>query len=275
MASSVASIRIEPVDVNWEIEEQWCITTVADSSGSLDGTFITLSESAGSVSFWSDNGDSGTTIPAGASAADRAVEITTFADDDSASTIATKLAAAIDADGSFSASAVDDVVTVTASAVGDFADWADGDMGFSFSQAQEGGSIDLGLLDGDVEVSFEEETFEVMAHQTGTTLRADLRQGVSASVSLTLKQSDNPLRKEILAKAAGGVFTPSGGTELYGWGDSRQGLNTVVQARRLIFNFLALGSGDRSRDLCFWKAYPLPESITFSGENPEIMAVNF
>ena len=57
------------------------LTSPADVSGSLDGQGVLLQDNAGSVAFWSDNGDSGTTIPAWASAADRAIEVTTIVDD--------------------------------------------------------------------------------------------------------------------------------------------------------------------------------------------------
>ena len=78
------------------------VTFVADSSGSLDGQGLLLQDDAGSVAFWSDNGDSGTTIPAWASAADRAVEVTTVADDDTAVDVAIAFAAAINSDSKFS-----------------------------------------------------------------------------------------------------------------------------------------------------------------------------
>jgi len=38
---------------------------------------------------------------------------------------------------------------------------------------------------------------------------------------------------------------------------------------------VALPENDRSRDLCFWKSYPLISSLVFSGENPETMSISF
>lgn len=93
-------------------------TTPADVSDSLDGKTIILYDEDGSVGVWIDTDDSGTTIPAAASAADRALEVTTIVTDDTASSVATKIAAVINADSKFSASAVGAVVTVTHATAG-------------------------------------------------------------------------------------------------------------------------------------------------------------
>lgn len=271
--SSVANIRIEPVNVSWEIEQQTCVETVADVSSSLNNKYFTIRSSADAkFHVWYNVAAAGVD-PAPANSTGIPVAISANA---SASAVATATQVAVDANANFKASLYDATnVIITAMTPADVTDSVDFNTTFEIETIQEGGIIDLGLLDGDVEVSFEEQTFEVFAHQTGTTLRADLRQGVSAEVSLTLKESHNTLRKEIFAKASGGMHTPSGGTEVFGWGNSRQGLNTVVQSRRLVMHPVALVSGDKSRDLCFWKSYPMPESLTFSGENPEMISVTF
>jgi hypothetical protein len=125
-----------------EATEVTTITAVADDSDSLDGTSFLLSDQAGTVGFWIDTDNSGTTIPTGANAADRAVEITTIATDDDDETVATKVAAAINADSEFSASADGAVVTVTAAdggAVADAEDAAGGEAtGFTFAVATQG-----------------------------------------------------------------------------------------------------------------------------------------
>ena len=78
------------------------IITVADVAGSLDAKYFVLYDENGSVGFWFDVDDSGTGIPAGASACDRAVEITGVATGDDAATVAGVVQAAIDADSQFS-----------------------------------------------------------------------------------------------------------------------------------------------------------------------------
>lgn len=117
------------------------LTAVADVGGSLDQEGFILYDDAGSVAFWIDVDDSGSTIPAWASAADRAVEITTIATGDAANVVAGKLATAINADSKFSAPAPGAaIVTITHTPAGARdAGGADGDSaGFAFATVTEG-----------------------------------------------------------------------------------------------------------------------------------------
>jgi phage tail-like protein len=81
--------------------------TRIDVSGStpagIDGTWFQMYDTAGTVGFWFDVDDSGTSEPAGSAAADRSIEINTINTGDSDSDIATKIAAAMDADAQYSA----------------------------------------------------------------------------------------------------------------------------------------------------------------------------
>ena len=273
---SVGGIKIEPVNVAWEIEEQWHIKCLANVSNSLDGKYFKLGK-AGQTTFshyvWIDSGAAADPAPSGLTAVPVVVAASA-----AASVVAAAIQAAVDALADFHASVSGDDVTITCDAVGDSAGVADptsGGLGFTYTQCQEGGSLDLGLLDGDVEGGFEEKLLEITAHQTGVTPIADLRQGVSSNLSLVMKEATVDKLKEIFAKAAGGTDTPSGGTEVLGWGTSRQGLNTIVQARRLVLHPVATDTADKSGDLCFWKAYPQPEKLVFSGENPKTISVNW
>ncbi|MDB4491648.1 hypothetical protein N9260_01360 [bacterium] len=114
------------------------VTCVADVTDSLNGKFFQLNDDVGSVGVWIDTDDSGTTIPGGASALDRGIEVTGVVTDDSAADVATAVAAAIDADSKFSATADAGVVTVTHATAGHRSDGADGDAGFTFAVATEG-----------------------------------------------------------------------------------------------------------------------------------------
>lgn len=275
MSSSVTNIKIEPANVFWQIEEQSQVTTVADVSSSLANKWFKLG-AAGSSAYthyvWLNLGSGTDPAPSGLTEIEVAVSPNA-----TAAAVATAVAAAVTAIAGFNASASGAVVTIDRTAVGESAGVVDGTAatGFTFAQCQQGGDLDLGLLDGDIEVAFEEQLLEIMAHQTGTTVLADLRQGVSATVALTLKESDVAKLKEVFSKAAGGSYTPLSGTELFGWGTSKQGSNTVIQARRLVLHPVRLLAADYTEDLCFWKAYPLPESITFSGENPKVVSLSF
>ena len=87
------------------------VTTVADVSDSLDGTYFILYDVAGSVAFWIDVDNSGTAEPS--HGADRSVEITTIVTDDTANAVASAIQAVVDGDSEFSASVSTNVVTVT------------------------------------------------------------------------------------------------------------------------------------------------------------------
>lgn len=114
-------------------------TCVADVGDSLDGTFFILYETAGSVAFWFDVDNSGTTIPAGAAAASRAVEITTIVTNDADTVVAGKVDTAVNADAGFSApGAAGAVVTATAAVVGIVQDFNAGDSGFSVGSITQG-----------------------------------------------------------------------------------------------------------------------------------------
>lgn len=273
MACTVTNIRIEPADASWEIESAWCVDTVADVAGSLQSASFKLGK-AGQTTLshyvWINLGGAGVD-PAHAGLT--AIPVT-GALNVTAAALATAIQTAVDATSDFESVVDGSHVTIYNAVAGVSADMEDVDTGFTFTQAQEGGSLDLGLLDGDIEVSFEETLFEVTAHQTGTSKIADLRQGVSAEVTLTLKESDKAKYKEIFV-SSGGTDTPSGGTEVFGWGKSRQGSNTVVQARRLVLHPVRLDTSDLTEDLCFWKAYAMPESIVYSGENAKVLSMSF
>lgn len=118
------------------------ITTVADVSDSLDGKYFVLYDDEGSVAFWIDTDNSGTTIPGGAAVYDRFVEITTINTNDSDGVVAQKVKAAVDADSKFSATVLGAVVTVTYSTVGAHGNAAAGSSGFTPAVVTAGASTD-------------------------------------------------------------------------------------------------------------------------------------
>lgn len=115
------------------------ILCVGDTAGSLDGKYFILYDESGSVGFWFDVDNNGTSAPAEATACDRAVEITTVATGDSAATVAGKVATAIDADSKFVAPAPGAAtVTVTNTATQDISNGSAGDSGFTVTTTVEG-----------------------------------------------------------------------------------------------------------------------------------------
>lgn len=275
MSCDATKIKIEPANASWEVEESWCVKALADVSSSLNNKWFKFGK-AGQTTYshycWFNVASAGTD-PAIAGLTAVAVAISANA---SASTVASAINTAVDALSDFESVVSGDEVEIRCAVAGESSGALDGTAatGFTFTQTSMGGSLDLGYLDGDIEVSFEESLYQVTAHQTGVTPIAELRQGVSCEIALTLKESDTAKLKEIFV-SSGGADTPSGGTEVFGWGKSRQGSSTIIQARRLVLHPVRLGSAVYTDDFCAWKAYPLPDSMTYSGENPKMLSLTF
>lgn len=113
--------------------------SVAGVDSSLDGKYFVLQDVNGSVAFWIDVDDSGTSAPS--HGADRAVEITTVTSAMTAAQVAGVVATAVNADSKFGATASDTVVTVTNVDLKALTDAADGDTGFSFETTTQGADL--------------------------------------------------------------------------------------------------------------------------------------
>lgn len=274
MANTVANIKIEPSNVTWEIEEQWQVTCVADVSSSLNNKWFKMFlPDTTWRHVWFDVGGAGVDPAPGGSGGGITVAIAANA---LATAVASALQAAVDAHASFKATVSGANVTITNVTTGQTDSMEDGTAatGFTFTQCQDGGSLDMGYLDGDIEVTFEELMLDITAHQTGTTILAGLRQGLVNEISMTMKEADYAKYKELMLGTAGGTDTPGGGTEVFGWGTASLGANNIVKARRLVLHPVSAGSS-KARDLCFWKAYAMPDTLTISGENPKTLGLSF
>lgn len=148
-SGSLAGDHLEIYDRNGEvwpwfsiidpsIAEVSRIVTVADIAGSLDAKYFVIYDSAGSVGVWFDVDNSGTLIPAGASACARAIEVTGVTTGMTAPQVATVLAAALEADAQFTATSSTSTVTVTDVVAGGRTDLTAGDSGFTVSVTTQG-----------------------------------------------------------------------------------------------------------------------------------------
>lgn len=106
-------IQVKIEEASSSRQEVTSITTVADVSDSLDGLYFVLRDEVGTVGVWIDVDDGGGSAPAGALACARQIEVTTIATGDSAATVASKIAAVLEADSKFTASALSNVITCT------------------------------------------------------------------------------------------------------------------------------------------------------------------
>lgn len=278
MANSVQNIKVEPCNATWEIEEQWQVQCFADDAGSLNDKYFFIYDeivAAANQKFhvWLNVGGAGVNPdPDPGVSSPIPVAVSTNA---SAAAIATAIAAAVDALPEFLATADGDKVLITVVNPGQSSDFADGNSGFVLTQCQDGGYLDLGYLDGDIEISFEQQELDVTAHQTGTTVLASFLTGLVNEVTMTMKELSNDKLKELMLGTAGGSHTPVGGSEVFGWGSATIGQNQFVKARRLILHPVALPTNDKSRDICFWKAAAAPQSMVKSGENFSTLPLTF
>lgn len=126
--------------------------------------------------------------------------------------------------------------------------------------------VDLGCMEGNIEVAFEESFLDVKCHESGVTPIAQLKTGVS-NVEITmsaLETTKAQLKK--LFTYTGGSFTPTNGTEVFGMGTYKNFENMFKYAKKLVLHPVNRLAGDKSEDLTFHKAIPNLSGLTFSGE---------
>lgn len=270
---AVGNIRIEPMDVNWDIEQKEVIDFKSATASGLGGQYFNLWSANDAVAYyvWFDENNTDTDP---AVVGKTAIEVN-YAASASATAIASAAAAAIAAVTGFIATASGTKVTITRTAVGSCTETSVGTAtSLSIATCQYGGDFYLGLLDGEISINPDVQLFQVTAHQFGSTNIAELIQATNVEVTLTMKEVDKENLGEIL-QTVGGSFTPGGGTELYGYGTSKIGENVIKYARRLTLHPVRLAANDYSEDHCIWKAFPVPGSLTFSPTDPKVMEITF
>lgn len=201
---------------------------------------------------------------------------------DTIAEIASELATAITAvTGIFAATSANNVVEVTHSVVG-FAPSAHDakstllKTNFGFEILVQGDKEEeLGCIEGDIEVAFEESFIDVTCHAEGATPVAQLKNGVSSvEVTMNLQETTKEKLKKMFVKS-GGSFIPDGGTEVFGMGTFKNFENMFKYATKLRLHPVRLLDGDRSEDYTFHKAIPNLTGLTFSGENVFALPITF
>ena len=234
MAGSATDVLISPVNLFWRIETAETID--CKDLSDPDGTYFTINTAKDAIQnyVWFDL-DAGSSDPAPAGLTGIEVDVTSG---DSASTIATAVAAALDALGGYEASASGTVVSVNrpSGSVGETTDTADVDAGVIVSICKKGKDFDLGLIQGTVEPSFAPATKDIVAQQTGVTVLGKLLQGFeTVEVSTALLESTKSKVIEMFGIYGTKAFTPGGGTEIAGAGTGQIGKNMLIEAARLEF----------------------------------------
>lgn len=272
MSSSVNNIRINPVNVYWQIEalEQWDFSSVTASG--IGGQYVTmyLPTGAGYYAWFDENNTDVDPAPGGGLTA---IEVN-YAANATPSAIATAFQTAVDAVTGFTATVSGKVVTVKRDAIGEVTTPTEGTAtSVVLTICRKGKDFDLGLLEGDLEPSFAPSTFVVKAHQSGPTPRASLMTGFEElSVETVLLETVKSNLKE-LYKIYGGVFTPVSGTEIFGAGSASLGKNMLVEAARLVFK--PVNAVNDEENFNFALCVPVPGTLSFSGENPQKLTVTW
>lgn len=271
MASSANNVKINPVNVYWQIEavEQWDLS--GSTASGLGGKYVLMSGVDGTDYYaWFDE-NSTDTDPA--VAGKTAIHVN-YAASASASAIATAFASAVDAVTGFSATANGTVVTVKRDDVGEVIDATIGNTTtVVLTICRSGKNFDLGLLQGNVEPSAGPALQEIKAHQYGVTPIATLSQGFDKIECKTvLLETDTAKLKEIYS-VYGGSYTPSGGTEVFGSGGITIGRNILVDAARLVLR--PVNAVDNTTDMVLMLCIPVPDSLSFSGENPQTLSITW
>jgi len=275
-----STFLLSAADVKWVRREGTCID-VTTAATSQDGTYFEIDapddHAGNNQAFycWFDlDASSIDPAPAGRTAIE--VDVVTG---DTAEDVATKLAAALDGNANFRAS-VDpsdlSQVLVKSYYGGPVTQvTTDGDTTFTFVQTTSGLGGDLGKTSGGVEVSMEAQSVEIKSDQTGELVLDEVFTGSSVEASMSFLEMTADRWKTIVGSVTGDTFTPGGGTELTGYGESRLYSSFFDLGGQLILHPTRKDASDRSFDITFWKAAPKPSSINFSGEEPQSMEVTF
>lgn len=271
-------IKLEAANLYWGREACRQVTLVDDVSGSLSGEYFYLD--AKDI-----DGNSteyyvlleGTTPAVDPTPAGKTKISVSYSDDDDAATLAGLLQTAVDAIDGFNASVESSTqVHIENKYIGEV---VDGDRSnapsLTFSDESGIGGF-LGKTSEGIELAIETQSTEIQANQTGLLVTDEIFQGQTASLTAAFLELTKDRLKSIIAGAVGGSYTPRGGTELVGGGDSRlfQSLKQVGGGK-LILNPIRLGSSDRSEDVIFWISAPKPESINYSGTDVQVLNCTF
>lgn len=268
MALDAGNIKIQPMNAIFgEDRAQVCKVTVrADVAEDLNNKYFMLYSPSARYYVWF-NVDSGGTDPAIGGYTGIPVAI---AADASASTVAAAVKNAVDALAAFVAVSSQAVVSITNAVVGYAPSPREGlGTGFAFEVTTQGSvEADLGFLDGEIEFTVAKSMVDVTGHQRGAEVLAQIMNGTECELTLNLKETTKANLLKAL-QGQGGTYVPEGAdaTELTGFGQYKNFSNTLAFSQRLVLHPVNKLSGDKSEDICFWKAFPMMESLTFSGED--------
>jgi hypothetical protein len=266
------NIKNVPINAKWEIEEAFCVSFKNVLPVNVRGRYFVISNAEGTrYKVWFDDGVAteptvaGTTaLPVDISAVTTSAGLATALVAEIVAVLAAGYAGTITNQTTVKF-LYEDVSKVNAPEQG-----TAGEL-IELTRVQIGGSIDLGLLDGDVTFDPTTEVLDITAHQTGLVVQSQLITSIGGTVSLTLKEYTPSRYREIYEAIGGKVAT----TSVVGFGSEMIGKNLLATAKRLVLHPVYKPSDDLSEDYTIFKAVPDLGAITFSGENPNTLPLEF
>lgn len=149
----------------------------------------------------------------------------------------------------------------------------DGDTGFTIENIILGMREDLGATSGGVSISPEVTKVDVKIDQMGETLLDQIENGTNVSISMSLSEVTAENWSLIVGKISGDEITPTNGTKLVGFGESKRFKNLAQYSLELLLK--PSNSSDDLRNVTFWKTIISPSSVNFSGSDLQVMEVEF
>ncbi len=265
---NVANIMIEPMNVTWgsDVAQVQKISCRADVSSDLNNDFFYILD-ASNVKYhvWFNVASGGTDpAPGGSTAVPVAI-----AANATASAVATAVQTAIDGLAAFTATASGSVVTATIVANG-YAVPAHEGVGteFAFELVTEGDlAADVGFIDGNIEIAYNNDLVDVTAHQTGTNVLLQFLTGKNVEFSLTFKETGTSQLQKLYRQNNTMYSTPgANGAIVVGIGTDKNCENMFKYYKKMVLHPVCLGASDKSRDITFWKTGITIESDAISGE---------
>lgn len=281
MAQNISSanyIKINPVNVYWQIEAMEILDFTGAVAASIQSKYIQLCLNTLALHyFWVNYNSLGSDpAPAGGGTG----HSVTVAIGDADTVIAESFKTAVAAVTGFTATrasgtAIVTVCRVLSTGVGEVTDGTTnfGAAYLTLTQVRRGKNFNLGLLKGDVDPKFGPTNLTINAHQYGKTPLATLNQGFD-KIELTTKLLETDTAKlKALHKIYGGTVTGGSSTDVFGAGTYVLGRNILVDAARLIMK--PVNATDNLSNMNIALAIPIPGSLVFSGENPEELEVTW
>jgi len=279
-SSASSSFLLSAANVSWGRRECYTVL-INDLAADMDGEYFVYDAPTsdfganGEFYFWFDDGVAVDPAPAGRTGI--AVDIS---GDTSAADVAGSLVTAAEANANFrakldAADSSNQTVILEAEFKGEVsADAADVDSGVTITKQRDGIGADLGATTGGVTITKSTNSAQVLADQTGELVRDEFYTGQSVEVSTSFLEV-TPANYKILTSVVGDSYTPGGGTEVSGFGDSKLYSSFFDNGGELVLHPTNKPASDRSRDITLPLCVPKPEEMNFSGADPQALSVTF